>query len=117
MRHQKRVAKLGIDKEHHHSMLQNLAVNLIIHEKIKTTETRAKTLAAYMDKLMNVAKNDDKLHVIRELKRMINHEDCAKKIMKEILPRYADKKSGYTRITKLGFRAGDCASMTLIELT
>lgn len=116
MRHQKRVKKIGFNKAHSKSMLRNLAMNIIIHEKIKTTETRAKVAMAFVDRLINVGKKDGKLHVIRELDRLVNHESCAKKIMEQLVDKYKDRTGGYTRLTKIGHRAGDAAPMVLIEL-
>lgn len=116
MRHQKRLRKIGTDASHRKSMLRNLAMNVIIHEKVKTTVARAKAVAPFIDKLINTAKKKDKLHVIRELDKLINHESCSKKIMEELITKYSDRNSGYTRITKAGFRAGDNASMVYIEL-
>lgn len=91
-------------------------MNVIIHEKIKTTSARAKAVAPFVDRLINVGKKSDKLHVIRELQRLITHESCSRKIIEELVEKYADRTSGYTRITKAGFRAGDNASMVYIEL-
>jgi len=116
MRHQKRLKKIGTDASHRKSMLKNLAMNVIIHEKIKTTITRAKAVAPFVDRLINVGKKEDKLHVIRQLDKLINHESCSKKIMEELVGKYSDRSGGYTRITKAGFRAGDNASMVYIEL-
>ena len=96
--------------------MRNLAMNVIIHEKVKTTETKAKAVAPFVDKLINVGKKKDKLHVIRELDRLVNHESCARKIIEQLVEKYKDRDSGYTRITKTGFRAGDSAPMVYIEL-
>lgn len=118
MRHQKRLKKLGREKSHRKALVRNLAMSLIIHEKIKTTESKAKALSPFVDKLITTAKNntDNKLHAIRELKRLINHENCSKKIMEVLVEKYNDRNSGYTRITKAGFRPGDNAKMVIIEL-
>lgn len=116
MRHQKRGNRLGRDKAHRKSLLQNLAMNVIIHEKIKTTEARAKAVSAFIDKLINVGKKENKMIAIRELNRLVNHEDCSKKIMEQLIEKYKDRTSGYTRLSKVGFRAGDNASMVIIEL-
>jgi large subunit ribosomal protein L17 len=116
MRHQKRIKKIGFNKAHRKSLLRNLAMNIIIHEKIKTTEAKAKAAVQFVDKLINVGKKEGKLHVIRELDRLVNHEDCARKIIEQLVDKYKDRKSGYTRMTKIGHRAGDAAPMVLIEL-
>ena len=56
------------------------------------------------------------IHVIRELDRLVNHESCARKIMEQLVDKYKDRTGGYTRLTKIGHRAGDAAPMVLIEL-
>lgn len=116
MRHQKRLRKIGTNASHRKSMMRNLAMNVIIHEKIKTTSARAKAVAPFVDKLINIGKKEDKLSVIRKLNKIVNHESCSKKIIEELAKKYSDRKSGYTRITKAGFRDGDNASMVYIEL-
>lgn len=116
MRHQKRIKKIGSSTAHRKSMLRNLAMNIIIHEKVKTTETKAKAVVPFVDRLINIGKKEGKLHVIRELDRVINHENCARKIMEQLVDKYKDRNSGYTRMTKVGHRAGDAAPMVLIEL-
>lgn len=116
MRTPKRLSHSGADASYRKAMMRNLAMSLIIDEKIKTTVTRAKALAPFVDKLINIGKKKDKLNVIRELNRLVNHESCSRKIMEELANKYSDKTSGYTRITKAGFRAGDNASMVYIEL-
>jgi len=116
MKTAKRLANSGMDASFRKAMLRNLAMSLVIEEKIKTTITRAKALAPFMDKIINIGKGKDKLHVIRELNRIVNHESCSKKIIEELANKYSDRTSGYTRITKAGFRAGDNASMVYIEL-
>jgi len=117
MRHQKRLKKFGTGgTDHRRLLLKSLAMNVIIHEKVKTTEPKAKALAPFIAKLIDTAKKNDKLTAIRELNRLVNHESCSKKIMDQLVTKYKDRKSGYTRITKVGFRAGDSAPMVLIEL-
>lgn len=116
MRHQKRIRKIGTSKSHRKSLMRNLAMNVIIHEKVKTTEAKAKAVAPFVEKLINVGKKEDKLHVIRELDRLVNHESCARKIIEQLIDKYKDRSSGYTRLTKAGFRAGDNAPMVYIEL-
>jgi large subunit ribosomal protein L17 len=119
MRHQNRVKKIGSSKAHRTSLMRNLAMNVIIHEKVKTTEAKAKAITPFVDKLINVGKKGekDKVHAIRELNRLVNHESCSRKIMEQLVTKYKDRSSGYTRTTKAGFRSGDSAPMVIIELT
>ena len=91
-------------------------MNVIIHEKVKTTEAKAKALAPFVDRLINVGKKDSKMIAIRELNRLVNHESCSRKILEQLTEKYKDRTSGYTRLTKVGFRAGDNAPMVIIEL-
>lgn len=117
MRHQKRNKKFGVGgTDHRRLLLKTLAMNVIIHEKVKTTEPKAKAVAPYVARLIDTAKKHDKLTAIRMLNKLVNHKNCSKKIMEQLAVKYKDRKSGYTRITKVGFRAGDCAPMVLIEL-
>jgi large subunit ribosomal protein L17 len=116
MKTAKRLANSGMDASFRKAMLKNLAMSLIIDEKIKTTVTRAKALAPFIERLINTGKKKDKLHVIRELNRLVTHEGCSRKIIEELVNKYSDRNSGYTRITRAGFRAGDNASMVYIEL-
>ncbi len=116
MRHQKRIRKIGTDKEHRKALQKNLAMNVIIHEKIKTTHAKAKAVQPFVERLITIGKKENKLHVIRELNKLVNHENCSKKIIEVLADKYKDRKSGYTRITKAGFRAGDNAKMVYLEL-
>ncbi len=116
MRHQNRIRKIGTDHSHRKSLIRNLAMNVVIHEKIKTTLTRAKAVQPFVERIIGIGKKENKLHVIRELNKLVNHENASKKIMEVLADKYKDRNSGYTRITKAGFRAGDNASMVYLEL-
>lgn len=116
MRHGVKKIKLGSDKDHTTSILRNLAIGLIIHEKIKTTEKRAAAVAPFAEKLINIGKGKDKKNAIRQIERLLQHRDSSKKIFEVLIKKYADKKSGYTRRTAIGYRKGDNAHLVLIEL-
>jgi large subunit ribosomal protein L17 len=116
MRHRNSKLNLGVPRGRRELLIGNLATSLILHEKIKTTETRAKALQQYFDKLMNSAKKGSKADVIRKLSAVLHSELSCKKMIEELVTRYPDKKAGYTRITRLGFRAGDAAPLVQIEL-
>lgn len=116
MRHQNRLRKIGTDHSHRKSMMRNLAMSVVIHEKVKTTVARAKAVQPFVERLIGIGKKEDKLHVIRELNKIVNHESCSRKIIEVLSDRYKDRTSGYTRITKAGNRPGDNASMVYIEL-
>jgi large subunit ribosomal protein L17 len=96
-------------------MLGTLAAQLFVHERLTTTEARAKFLRPYAEHLITFAKRGD-VHARRQVLRDIPDRDVVHKLFSEIGPRYAERAGGYTRIMKLGQRKGDGAAMALIEL-
>jgi large subunit ribosomal protein L17 len=116
MRHQVSKLKLGLPRDQRVMMMGNLATSLVLHEKIKTTKAKAKALQPFMDKLINSAKKTDKTMAMREVNAILHSNLSAKKMMEEIIKRYAEKSGGYTRIVSLGFRPGDAAPIVQIEL-
>ena len=108
--------KLSRTHDHRVAMLGNLAVSVIRYERIKTTEAKAKEVRGIVDGMITLAKRGD-LHARRQLVSKMPHEPLiVDKLMGELAEKYADRSSGYTRITKLGERLGDAASMVQIEL-
>lgn len=116
MRHQVKKSRLARPRDQRRILLGNLATSLILHDKIQTTETKAKALQPVIDKLINDAKNPNKAAAIRAAGSVLQSELSSKKLIDKIVKKYADKNSGYTRITKVGFRAGDAAPLVQIEL-
>ena len=117
MRHQKKQHKLGgRPRDARRLLLGNLATSLLIHEKIQTTQAKAKAVQPLVDKLINSAKTREKRLAIRHLNSMLHSELASRKVMEEFTKRYAERKSGYTRITPIKFRAGDNAPIVQIEL-
>ncbi len=114
MRHRKKGRKLGVNPSHRRAMLSNLAENLILHKRIKTTEARAKELRRYIEPLVTKAKKGD-LNSIRMITRKIRHKNILGILLNDIAPVYENRNGGYTRIVKLGFRDNDRASVALIE--
>ena len=96
-------------------MLANLAAALFTHKSIKTTETKAKRLRPVAERLITFAKQGD-LHARRRVLAKIGDKAVVHELFTEIAPLVANREGGYTRITKLGFRKGDNASMVQIEL-
>jgi len=96
-------------------MLSNMAVSIIKHKKIKTTHARAKELQRFLEPLITFAKRGD-LHARRQVLRKIKHKEIVHTLFHEIAPIYSERAGGYTRITKLGFRDNDRASVSQIEL-
>ncbi len=116
MRHKVKKVKLGSDKDHTTAIMRNLAMSVIIYEKIKTTRSKAKAVQPFVERLISIAKGKDKSHAIREIGRLLQHENSSKKIFEVLTEKYKDKTSGFTRITKLGYRAGDNAPVVQLEL-
>jgi len=96
-------------------MLNNLAVSLIEHKRIKTTHARAKELRRFIEPLITFAKKGS-LHARREVLKRIHQKNTVATLFHEIAPVYLERPGGYTRIIKLGFRDNDRAKVSLIEL-
>jgi len=115
MRHRKTVKKLSRDKDSRRALLKNLAENLILYEKISTTEAKAKAVRSFAERLITKSKNDT-LANRRYLIKHLQAEKSVKKLLEVIGPRYKDRSGGYTRIIKLKNRQGDNAPLVQIEL-
>ncbi|GAA0323552.1 50S ribosomal protein L17 [Bacillus carboniphilus] len=115
--------KLGRTSDQRKALLRDLATDLIISERIETTEARAKELRSVVEKMITLGKRGD-LHARRQASSYIRHEvaneetgqDAIQKLFSDIAPRYEERQGGYTRIMKLGPRRGDGAPMVIIEL-
>ncbi len=114
MRHNKRGRKLSRKTAHRKALMSNLAVALITHKKIKTTDAKAKELRSYVEPLITFAKRGD-LHARRQVLKKIRHKNVVRELFDNIGPSFSDRNGGYTRITKLGFRDNDCAPVSIIE--
>ena len=108
--------RLGGGPAHERLMLANLAASLFEHKSIKTTETRAKRLRPVAERLVTFAKRGDLHSRRRVMQTLRNNKDAAHILFTEIAPLVDQREGGYTRITKLGFRKGDNASMVSMEL-
>tara|TARA_B100000700_G_C15037962_1_gene853733 strand:- start:401 stop:820 length:420 start_codon:yes stop_codon:yes gene_type:complete len=115
MRHLKSKRKLNKTSTHRKAMLSNMAVALIKHEQIQTTLPKAKELAPYVDKLITLGKKGD-LSSRRKAYSLLPEKEWVSKLFDELSERYKDRKGGYTRVLKAGFRYGDSAPMAVIEL-
>ena len=107
--------RLGGGPAHERLLLANLAAALFTHKSIKTTETKAKRLRPVAERMITFAKRGD-LHARRRVLSVIGDKGVVHELFTEIAPLVAERDGGYTRITKLGFRKGDNASMVQIEL-
>jgi large subunit ribosomal protein L17 len=115
MRHNIKGRRLGRSTNHRKALFRNLTTELFKHERIKTTEARAKSIQPLAEKLVTLARKGD-LHARRQAARDIMDPAVLQKLFDEIGPRMEDRSGGYTRIYKLGPRRGDAANMALIEL-
>ena len=108
--------KLGVDTKHRRSMLANLTKEVIMNGKIVTTETRAKEVRKFVDKMITYGKNGDLVSRRKALAFLQNDTVAVKKVFDELATKYATRNGGYTRILKLDERRGDNALMAIIEL-
>lgn len=108
--------KLGRTNKHRRSMLANLTRNLIKYERIETTETRAKEVRKFLDKMITYGKDGSLVSRRKALAFLQNDNEVVKKVFDVLAPRYANRNGGYTRILKLDERRGDDALMAIIEL-
>jgi large subunit ribosomal protein L17 len=115
MRHRNSGKRLGRNTSHRKAMLRNMVTSLMEHEKITTTDARAKELRPLAEKLITLAKRGD-LHARRQATEVVRDRKTVAKLFERIAPRYADRPGGYTRIIKLGHRLGDNAALSLITL-
>ena len=114
MRHKKSGRKLGRKVAHRKALMSNLALALITHKKIKTTDSKAKELKKFIEPLITRAKKGD-IHSRRQVLKYITHKSTVRELFDVVAPSFLERKGGYTRITKLGFRDNDCAPLSIIE--
>ena len=108
--------KLGRDNKHRRSLLANQVKDVIKNEKITTTETRAKEVRKFVDKMITYGKNGSLVSRRQALAFLQNDTEAVKKVFDELAPRYKDRNGGYTRILKTEERRGDNALMVILEL-
>lgn len=111
----KKGPRLGSGPQHQKLMLGGLAASLFEHEKVRTTEAKARALRPVAERLITFAKKGD-VHARRQVLRLVADRDVVHRLFSEIAPRYAERGGGYTRILKLGPRKGDGAPMAILEL-
>jgi large subunit ribosomal protein L17 len=115
MRHGKAGFKLGRVTAHRWALFRNLLVALFRHERIMTTEAKAKAVRGLADHMVTLAKRED-LHARRQVLSMVPDAVVVKKLFDTIAARFSERHGGYTRIMKAGLRAGDRAQMVVLEL-
>ncbi|MEA4910610.1 50S ribosomal protein L17 [bioreactor metagenome] len=115
MKHHKNFRKFGRERNQRHAFIKGLAINLIRHGKMETTEARAKEIRPFVERLVTLAKVDSVARRRLVSSRIYNQEPETKKLFAEIAPKYKDVNGGYLRITKLGQRIGDGSPIAVIE--
>jgi len=115
MRHRKAGRRLGRTSSHRRAMMRNLVTSLLEHEKVITTDAKAKELRGVADKMITLGKRGT-LHARRQALSFIRSSRVTKKVFEELSSRYTERPGGYTRVVKLGNREGDAALLSMIEL-
>ena len=114
MKHHKAIRKFGRTTDARQALIRSLACSLILREKIRTTEAKAKELRPYIEKMVTRGRKDD-MFTRRLLVSRLGNESATKKLVETIAPRYKERQGGYTRIVKLTPRQGDASKMAIIE--
>jgi|SRR5512133_24940 large subunit ribosomal protein L17 len=115
MRHNNANNNLGRKTAHRKSMLSNMASSLILHKRIKTTTAKAKVLRVFIEPILTKSK-EDSTHSRRLAFTYLQDKDAVSALFRDVSPKITDRPGGYTRILKIGARAGDAAEMCYIEL-
>lgn len=116
MRHRNSGVKLSRTSSHRDAMFRNMVTSLFKHDRIRTTDVKAKELRRWADRLVTLAKRGD-LHARRQAAAIIRENAVVHKLFEEAPTRFADIAGGYTRVIKIGQRPGDAAPISLVELT
>ena len=115
MRHRKAGKKFNCTSSHRDAMFRNMVTSIIKHNRIKTTDAKAKELRRWVDKIIGLAKRGD-LHARRQALAIVREKKVVHKLFAEAEERFSDINSGYTRMVKIGRRTGDAAPMTIVEI-
>ncbi len=115
MRHRKRGRQLGRQTKHRWALFRSLVTSLLEHERIETTEAKAKEIRSFADRMITLGK-EGSLAARRRALTFLRQKDVVSKLFEEMAPRFKDRAGGYTRITKTRRRVGDAAKMVAIEL-
>lgn len=115
MRHRNAGRKLGRTSAHRTALLRNLVTSLLDHERIETTDAKAKELRRIADRMITLGKRGD-LHARRQALRVVQSRDVTSKLFSTLAERYRERPGGYTRVLKLRTRVGDAAPVSMVEL-
>ncbi len=116
MRHRKSGVKLNRTPSHRQAMFRNLVTSLLKHDRIKTTDAKAKELRRWADHVITLAKRGD-LHARRQALSIVREKAVVHRLFEEAPQRFGDTAGGYTRVVKIGHRPGDSAPVSMVELT
>ncbi|HUI27664.1 MAG TPA: 50S ribosomal protein L17 [Candidatus Kryptonia bacterium] len=116
MRHLKSGRKLNRTSAHRKALFRNLVTSLIEHERVKTTDAKAKELRSYADRIITLGKRGT-LHARRQALAFVRSASVVKKLFDDVAPRFSTRPGGYTRVIKIGLRRGDAAPLSVVELT
>jgi large subunit ribosomal protein L17 len=116
MRHRKQKGKLSRDAAHRKALMMNLSREVIEHERIQTSEAKAKAVKPELERLITLARRGDAHSRRQAMARLGQDKFVVYKLFEELAPRYADRDGGYTRILKLGPRRSDSTEMVFLEL-
>ena len=115
MRHRKSGRRLGRDSAHRKALFRNMVTSLMQHERIQTTDAKAKELRGIADRMITLGKRGD-LHARRQAAAVLRDKSITSKVFGELADRYRERPGGYTRIIKVGNRVGDAAPVSIVEL-
>ena len=115
MRHRKSGRKLNRTSSHRKALMRNMVTSLLDHERIETTDAKAKELRGLTDRMITLGKRGD-LHARRQALSVIRSKEVTAKLFDVLAERFRDRPGGYTRVIKVGNRVGDAAPISIIEL-
>lgn len=107
--------KLGRTSGHRNALFRNLVTSLMLHDRISTTEAKAKNVKALADKIITLGKRGD-LHARRQVAAIVLDPQAVQRVFDAVAPKYGQREGGYTRIVKIGPRRGDAAMEVILEL-
>jgi large subunit ribosomal protein L17 len=116
MRHLKSGKKLNRSSAHRSALYRNMVASLLTHDRIRTTDAKAKEVRRFADRMVTLGKQGT-LAARRRAAAFVRSPSAVQRLFSDVAPRFADRAGGYTRIVKLGHRPGDAAAMSLLELT
>ncbi len=107
---------MNMQRDHRVALLRSLATSVILFEKVKTTVGRAKQVRPIVEDLITKAKTKDARNAIRQISKIVWDENASRKLLEVLKDRFKNREGGYTRMVKLGFRAGDAAEVVSLQL-